>query len=43
VRHGRAHDIYEHPERPGHAIVVPRHRTLTLGVARSIANSADWR
>jgi predicted RNA binding protein YcfA (HicA-like mRNA interferase family) len=43
VRHGRAHDIYEHPERPGRAIVVPRHRTLTPGVARSIAKIAEWR
>jgi predicted RNA binding protein YcfA (HicA-like mRNA interferase family) len=43
VRHGRAHDIYEHPEQPGRAIVIPRHRTLTPGVARSIAKTADWR
>ena len=42
ARHGRD-DIYEHPERPGRATVVPRHRTLTPGVARSIAKIADWR
>jgi predicted RNA binding protein YcfA (HicA-like mRNA interferase family) len=41
VRHGGSHDIFEHPTRPGR-IVVPRHRTVTPGVARSIAKAAGW-
>jgi len=40
-RHGGAHDIYGHPSRP-QVISVPRHRTLTPGVARSIAKAAGW-
>lgn len=43
VRHGAEHDIYTHPSRPNQAAVVPRHRTLTLGVARSIAKAAGWK
>ena len=42
VRHGGSHDLYKHPERPTVRITVPRHRTLSLGVARSIAKSAGW-
>jgi len=34
------HDIYKHPTRG--AISVPRHRTLSPGVARSIAQAAGW-
>lgn len=41
-RHGGNHDIYTHPERRGVRIVVPRHRTLPPGTARSIAKSAGW-
>lgn len=41
VRHGGSHDVFEHPERRGR-IVVPRHRTVTIGVARSIAKAAGW-
>jgi proteic killer suppression protein len=31
----------KHPARPGR-IIVPRHRTLSLGVARAIAKVAGW-
>ena len=40
-RHGGDHDIYKHPARPGR-IIVPRHRTLSPGVARAIAKAAGW-
>ncbi len=40
-RHGAEHDIYAHPIIPD-AISLPRHRTLTPGVARSIAKTAGW-
>lgn len=40
-RHGGDHDVYKHPARPGR-IIVPRHRTLSLGVARAIAKVAGW-
>lgn len=36
------HDVYKHPGRRGR-IVVPRHRTLSDGVARAIAKVANWR
>jgi len=42
VRHGGGHDIYKHPDRPGR-IVLPRHRTLSVGVAWEIAETAGWR
>ena len=38
---GGEHDVFKHPDRPG-AIAVPRHRTLSPGVARSIARAAGW-
>jgi predicted RNA binding protein YcfA (HicA-like mRNA interferase family) len=41
MRHGAKHDVYEHPGKPL-TIQVPRHRTLTPGVARSIAKAAGW-
>jgi predicted RNA binding protein YcfA (HicA-like mRNA interferase family) len=41
-RHGGDHDVYKHPARPGR-IVVPRHRTLSPGVARAIAKAAGWK
>ena len=41
VRHGGDHDVYKHPDRPGR-IVLPRHRTLSPGVARSVAKAAGW-
>jgi predicted RNA binding protein YcfA (HicA-like mRNA interferase family) len=40
-RSGGSHDIYKHPVKPGR-IVVPRHRTLSPGVARVIAKTAGW-
>jgi mRNA interferase HicA len=41
VRRGGDHDVFKHPARPGR-IVVPRHRSLSIGVARAIAKSAGW-
>jgi predicted RNA binding protein YcfA (HicA-like mRNA interferase family) len=41
VRQGGDHDVFKHPARPGR-IVVPRHRVLSIGVARAIAKSAGW-
>ncbi|HEY3777792.1 MAG TPA: type II toxin-antitoxin system HicA family toxin [Rhizomicrobium sp.] len=41
ARHGGSHDVYRHPQKPGSA-VVPRHRTLSPGVARKIAGIAGW-
>jgi predicted RNA binding protein YcfA (HicA-like mRNA interferase family) len=40
-RHGGGYDVYKHPTRPGR-IIVPRHRTLSIGVARAIAKVAGW-
>jgi predicted RNA binding protein YcfA (HicA-like mRNA interferase family) len=34
---GGSHDKFEHPDKPGVLIIVPRHRELSAGVARSIA------
>jgi predicted RNA binding protein YcfA (HicA-like mRNA interferase family) len=39
--HGGEHDVFKHPTKPGR-IVVPRHRTLSPGVARVIAKQAGW-
>jgi predicted RNA binding protein YcfA (HicA-like mRNA interferase family) len=41
-RAGGTHDVYKHPSRAGR-IIVPRHRTLSLGVARAIAKAAGWK
>jgi predicted RNA binding protein YcfA (HicA-like mRNA interferase family) len=41
--HGREHDKFIHPERPGVVIIVPRHGELSPGVARAIAKLAGWR
>jgi predicted RNA binding protein YcfA (HicA-like mRNA interferase family) len=38
---GAKHAMFRHPDKPG-AIIVPRHNTLTPGVARSIAKAAEW-
>jgi len=38
---GGSHDKFVHPEKPG-LIIVPRHRELSPGVARSIARQAGW-
>ncbi|HEX4532713.1 MAG TPA: type II toxin-antitoxin system HicA family toxin [Rhizomicrobium sp.] len=40
ARHGGAHDVFRHPAKD--VIVLPRHRTLSPGVARSIAKTAGW-
>ncbi|GJE58343.1 type II toxin-antitoxin system HicA family toxin [Methylobacterium trifolii] len=39
---GSKHDKFGHPDRPGVKIMVPRHRTLTPGVARNVAAAAGW-
>jgi predicted RNA binding protein YcfA (HicA-like mRNA interferase family) len=39
---GGGHDKFEHPDRPGKVIMVPRHTEVSPGVARSIAKSAGW-
>jgi hypothetical protein len=36
------HDVYTHPDKPRQIIVLPRHRTLSPGVARSTAKVAGW-
>jgi predicted RNA binding protein YcfA (HicA-like mRNA interferase family) len=40
TRHGGEHDVYKHQVKG--VISVPRHRTLSIGVARSIAKAARW-
>jgi predicted RNA binding protein YcfA (HicA-like mRNA interferase family) len=40
-RGGGEHDVYKHPDKPGR-IIVPRHRTLSPGVARAVAKVAGW-
>ena len=40
-RHGASHDIYRHPEIEG-IITVPRHRSLSPGMARTIYRKAGW-
>ena len=39
---GAKHEKFTHPNRPGEAVIVPRHRTQKIGTARSIAKAADW-
>jgi hypothetical protein len=39
---GGRHDKCEHSDRPGVLIVVPRHRKVSIGVARDIAKRAGW-
>ena len=41
ARHGAEHGIYNRVPPPS-AISVPRHRTLSPGVARQIAKGAGW-
>ena len=41
VRHGANHDVFRHAHKSG-VIVLPRHRVLSPGVARSIAKAAGW-
>ena len=40
-RHGARHDIYWHPDIIAQ-IRLPRHRTVSPGVARQIAKIAGW-
>ena len=40
-RDGGDHDVYKHPSKRGR-IVVTRHRSLSIGVARVIAKTAVW-
>ena len=40
-RGGGRHDVFKHSLQKGR-IIVPRHRTLTPGVARAIAKQAGW-
>jgi predicted RNA binding protein YcfA (HicA-like mRNA interferase family) len=40
VRHGGGHDVYRHMLKG--VVIVPRHRVLSPGVARSIAKTAGW-
>ena len=40
LRHGANHDVFVKEGRP--VAIVPRHRVLSIGVARSIAKAADW-
>jgi predicted RNA binding protein YcfA (HicA-like mRNA interferase family) len=39
---GGKHDLYKHPDKPGLRVIVPRHKELSIGVARSIAKLAGW-
>jgi predicted RNA binding protein YcfA (HicA-like mRNA interferase family) len=39
---GAKHDKFAHPDRPGLKVMVPRHKTLSPGVARNIARAAGW-
>jgi len=41
ARHGSNHEVYKHPSKPGR-IVLARHQTLSIGVARVIARVAGW-
>ncbi len=42
LRNGAEHDVYDHPLKAG-VLTIPRHRTLSPGVARQIAGIASWR
>ncbi len=39
---GGRHDVFKHPGQPGVTIAVPRHRTVSPGVARDISKRAGW-
>ena len=39
---GSKHTKLANPSKPGIKIMVPRHRTLEPGTARSIAKAAGW-
>jgi predicted RNA binding protein YcfA (HicA-like mRNA interferase family) len=38
---GGEHDKFRHPTKMG-IVIVPRHRELSAGVARSVAKAAGW-
>lgn len=42
LRHGGNHDVCTHPDRPRIVVTVPRHRVVSIGVARTIARAAGW-
>ena len=42
ARHGKKHDVFTNPAKPETSIVVPRHRTLSLGVVHVIVKAAGW-
>jgi len=42
ARTGGSHDIFTHADKPQRIIVLPRHRTLSPGVARNTAKAAGW-
>ena len=39
---GSKHTKFEHPDKPGRAVIVPRHTEQKIGTARSIARAAGW-
>lgn len=39
---GAKHDKFANPAKQGVKIMIPRHKTLTPGVARNIARAAGW-
>ena len=39
---GTKHEKFSHPNFQNTKIMVPRHKTLSAGVARSIAKAANW-
>ena len=39
---GSRHEEFEHPDRPEALIMVPRHLTVSIGVARKIVRDAGW-
>ncbi len=39
---GGRHGVFKNPARPGVTIAVPRHRTVSPGVARDVAKKAGW-
>ena len=41
TRSSGPHDVFDHPDRAG-VVVVPRHRELSIGVARQIHRVAGW-
>lgn len=40
---GKRHEKPTHPDKPGKLVMVPRHRTVSDGVARGIARDAGWK